>query len=404
MKISNLIRSELCVGCGLCTLETDDPKTASEQNPDKLHYPQGALTELEVPNYCPGINQSINSSHYDYFGSNVSDLKLGKIDQVFLTSSTDAAVLKKASSGGVMTEICLFLLEHKIVDKIILQRLVYTPNGPRTESLVAKTKDQILLGQGSKYCPSSLHNVIEELISDTDNSTYAIVGTPCQILGLRKLVEEKRIPSTKIYLMIANFCGGFKDYRETNSLMIRNGHDPRNVKHFQYRGGGQPGYLKIQSKTGTTSIEYPKYGAGSLINKHRRCTLCVDGVGLLADISCGDAWLGKEHQEKWPQSSICVTRNQRATAIIDEMTSRGVLRSEYTSPENILVSQHHNLTSKIDRQANRRFIDRLLGKRIPEIDFQLPKPDRGVFYEVKVKIGKLKLNAKRTIKSMSVSK
>ena len=63
----------------------------------------------------------------------------GDYNEVYLGWSKDIIIRKQASSGGIITAMCLYLLEHKIVDGIIQTRM--SPKVPYlTETVISRNK------------------------------------------------------------------------------------------------------------------------------------------------------------------------------------------------------------------------------------------------------------------------
>ena len=208
-----------------------------------------------------------------------------------------------------MTAFSKFLLDSGVVSGVISTRMDYSaPEGPRPVPYIAKSDNELLEGQGSKYCPVPLLAIGEEV--NKFSGELALIGTPCQIAGLRLLQKEGVAWATKVILTIGNFCGGFRDYRETDNLIARSGFAPDEVVDFRYRGSGQPGFMSITNSDGRVHHHaYPEYARATGIIKNFRCKTCVDATGELADFSFGDGWLDRLVMTGKPWS-IFITRNK----------------------------------------------------------------------------------------------
>src|SRR5207253_2222534 len=111
----------------------------------------------------------------------------------------------------------------------------------RTVCILAGSRAEILQSQGSKYCPVDLSVAITEI--KNNDHRVAIIGTPCQIAGIRNIQKIDPVFSKKIFLTIANFCGGFKSYDNINIIAKRKGINPNKIGFFRFRGNGQPGSM-----------------------------------------------------------------------------------------------------------------------------------------------------------------
>lgn len=264
-----------------------------------------------------------------------------------------------------MTQAAIFLLENKLVDKVLTAHFSYG-SGVKTYCMLAGNKEEVLKSQGSKYCPVDLSEAIHEI--KLNNFRVAIIGTPCQIAGIRNIQKHDSEFSSKIILTIGNFCGGIKKFSNINLIAKRKGIDPERISFFQFRGNGQPGSMMIKENTGkAVEIAYPGYVGLTGISKHLRCHLCVDATAELADLACGDAWLPRFLEDRNPWS-VVLTRNKMADNLVQEMKRLNIITTEAISPEEIKKSQHENLTSKKIRQKSRFFLYRKLGFNIPDFD------------------------------------
>jgi coenzyme F420 hydrogenase subunit beta len=291
-------------------------------------------------------------------------------------------ILVRASSGGVMTALADYLITTGQVEGAVVTGMQYGSPGPRPRTFLARNRRELLQAQGSKYCPSSPFLALTEAMKTSER--FLFLGTPCQIAALRMLQERRPELRRKFPFAIGNFCGGFRDFRETDMLILREGFSPSEVTEFRYRGGGQPGYMSMENDQGLSARRpYPEYSRRTGYIKNWRCRLCVDATAELADFSCGDAWLPRFLQSGQPWS-IIMTRTPEATSVIEAMCRGQWLLLRDVSVDEIQQSQRDNLTSKKTRQAARRRLYSLLGYAMPEFDGGFEQTDRGLLLEAKV--------------------
>jgi coenzyme F420 hydrogenase subunit beta len=361
---------------GIFVPEILDPGTVSGKGP-----------EYEV---CPGKGAPVVRMGKELFGdADHYNPQLGWHRGLLACHSRDSQILEQASSGGVMTEIARFLLERRIVEGVTVSRFTYGQKGPRTASFVAHDLDGLLAGQGSKYCPTTTNELVAACAKS--GKRHLFLGTPCQVLALRLALSREPKLRTTFPLTMANFCGGYRDFRDLDDLLERNGFDSRDVVSFRFRGGGQPGSLRaVDSQGRTLSLPYPAYGRGSLLPKAKRCLFCVDGCGLLADFACGDAWVDRlANQDGFPWS-IVVLRSPVAQRIFERIVAEGRLVTEPITEGEALHSQRHNLDSKIARQHRRMALHRVFGATLPAWDMPLPRTGGSWLDEIRTVLGKRK--------------
>lgn len=391
--MDEIVKHGLCLGCGLCTYSDAIGKT-KYSNEHAQFIP--VITETNKNDQlafqiCPGKGYNIIEEGKILYGSLNYDLELGYFYNYYAAYSNDKEVLTNASSGGIVSQLAIFLLEQNIVGRVLTTLYDYTDAGPRTKSILARSRNEILQSQGSKYCPVDLSEAIREI--KHNDYKIAIIGTPCHIAGIRNIQKYDQLFSEKVVLTISNFCGGFKNYNNISIIAKRKGIKPKDISFFRFRGGGQPGSMLIEDNNGKeVEIPYPKYVGLNGVTKHLRCRLCVDATGELSDIACGDAWLDRFTKDKNPWSVI-ITRNKKADDIIGHMIKGGIVTSEQISLNEIKLSQRENLAGKKIRQKSRFYLYQKLGYKIPSFD--------GGYYDNKINIGtEIKIFSKHRFKEL----
>lgn len=392
-SIQDVVTNDLCVSCGACC--TADPENVTqmvESKPKGIYIPVvaddsdwGAGEEFDV---CPGKGYPIKAMGESLFpNAKKEDIDLGRWHEAFVTRSLSEEVLEGASSGGIMTALAAYLLSKNIVQGVVVTGISYTASGPRPKSVIATSFDQLKEAQGSKYCPVPIFGDIGDI--ERFNGKLAFIGTPCQIAALRLMQETKPHLKDKVLLTIGNFCGGYRDLRETDRLIERASIEPGKVEYFRYRGGGQPGSMLIKNCDGVKRLlPYPDYARMTGIIKFKRCRLCVDATAELADISCGDAWI-KEYLESGKSWSIVVARSQYALGMLYELREKNLIELNDVTIDEIKSSQKGNLTSKKVRQDSRLKLYKLLGMSVPEFDGGYHQNTGGLLFELKVHLSHL---------------
>ncbi len=389
-SVDDVVRSRLCISCGACVaFGCEESVFMSEDENTGMYLPTlrrsintwGTGKEFSV---CPGKGYPIEGMGKHLFPNALnSNVDLGQWDSAFVSRSLNDSILENASSGGVMTAIAEYLLNENIVQGVVVTKMQYSCNGPRPESFIATNLDELKEAQGSKYCPVPLFGDVSQL--ESFPGKLLLIGTPCQIAALRLAQRNDSRLVDKIPFTIGNFCGGYRDFRETDKIISRAGMNKNEVDFFRYRGGGQPGTMVIRSGLKQKKLDYPGYARMTGVIKHRRCRLCVDATAELADFSCGDAWI-PEYLNSSGSWSIVMARSPLAKNILMSMKEHGRIELRDVSEEDIKLSQKGNLTSKKNRQACRIGLYRLLGMKAPEFDGGYYHKCEGFLFEVKVHI------------------
>ena len=381
--VDDVVKAGLCIGCGVCAY-SDAIGAMQYSHKQEQYVPvltDGNGNDAFGFALCPGKGYNIIADSQGLFDEARYDLELGYVYSHCAAFSNDREVMANASSGGMMTQIAIFLLESGIVDRVLVTDFTYGP-APRAACILAKSRSEILGAQGSKYCPVDLSNAVREI----KNNSYkvAVLGTPCQIAGIRNIQKNDAAFCEKVVMTIATFCGGVKSYRNVDLLARRHGIDPKGVTFFRFRGNGQPGSMLIRESGGRAAeVPYPQYVGHTGLSKHLRCHLCVDATGELADIACGDAWVPRflKSPNAW---SVVIARSRRAADLIETMAWKGIITTAGISLEEIKSSQRENLRSKKVRQKSRRRLYRALGFTLPSFDGGYD--DNGVSIALEVKV------------------
>jgi coenzyme F420 hydrogenase subunit beta len=386
--IQDVVAARLCISCGACAAVTDDASLQMHLDEKRgLFIPRrsgrtlgGTGREFAV---CPGKGIPLEAMSAARFGADLpTSPELGRYRRAWACHTADEEILARASSGGVMTHIACRLLESGVIDGVTVAKFVQGPLGPRTISVVARSRAELLDAQGSKYCPTTTNLLMREC--RRAGGRYLFLGTPCQVAALHLAMREDDGLAAVFPLTMANFCGGYKDFRYLDGMIAASGLRASEASNFRFRGGGWPGSMLVACADGREASQpYPNYRSTALVSKQRRCTLCVDGTGLLADFACGDAWL-ERFEPGTPGWSIVLARSAAAVDIVESMRRDGLLHTEPVSHDEILHSQRFNLRSKISRQRTRMKAFRLLGIPCPVYDVDLPPGVTSLWQEFRV--------------------
>lgn len=112
----------------------------------------------------------------------------------------------------------------------------------KVETIIASTKEDILSAKGSKYSPVSLYGVLK-LLKKADGNRYVVVGLPCQVQGIRKLLDVDKKLSNKIIGVFSLFCSGSQTFNYTEYILKQCGGNVDNLEYLAYREGSPTGMV-----------------------------------------------------------------------------------------------------------------------------------------------------------------
>jgi coenzyme F420 hydrogenase subunit beta len=298
--------------------------------------------EKSINEICPGVHMEhkvgLKNFHTIW----------GPLEKVRTGFAQDAEVRRQGSSGGVISALAIYLLESGKVD-FIAQTAV-----SKAEPLVnvlqkSRTSEEVIHAAGSRYAPSSPLENIRDLLRTGE--TFAFIGKPCDVAGLRSFINHNPEYKTQIIYMISFMCAGIPSIHGTHDVLEHMGADKMLLTSFRYRGDGWPGRARaVQSDGKSYEMDYNS-SWGKFLNKQIqfRCKICPDGTGEFADIVCADAWYGKDGYPDFTERdgrSLLLTRNKLGEELVNEAFLANVIKIEDLDITEISKMQPYQVNRK----------------------------------------------------------
>ncbi|WP_027218578.1 Coenzyme F420 hydrogenase/dehydrogenase, beta subunit C-terminal domain [Butyrivibrio fibrisolvens] len=320
-----ILYEEMCTGCGLCHTVRNIEFRVNEKGFESPTLKEDDLCFCDM--YCPSSRNSINEQQ-KLLSNNI----WGKNESTYLGWAQNEHVRKCASSGGVLTTICIYLIEKRIVDGII-QVKVSDESPIKTTTVISRTKDEVLRCVGSRYTESMPLYDIKRLMNE--NETYAFIGKPCDASTLSLYKKTDKEIDKKIKYIFSFFCAGEPSIDANRKLLKRlNCENEDECQELVYRGNGWPGLTVATTKKGNSSYITYMESWGTILGRDTRkiCRFCLDGIGLFSDIVCGDAWYANndlspdfsEHEGR----NIIMARTKLGNNLIENMIKEGCIIAE----------------------------------------------------------------------------
>lgn len=355
MKLN--VYEEYCTGCGLCksVLETNNGFESSGFWKPIIEK-KNQFYDMVCPVNKKNTSSSIWGTHLEYLLGHASDEK----------------IRKNSSSGGILTAIALYLIENRIVDGIIhVERdcaVAYN-----TQVTISRTAKEIFEHSGSRYSSSSPLINITEIVNEREK--YAFIGKPCDVSALKAYMEKYDTLKNIIY-MFSFFCAGVPSENAQLELLRELGClNVNECETLNYRGNGWPGYTTCYFKDGHISTMTYEKSWGQILGRDVRkmCRFCMDGIGIMADITCCDAWiLTKDKKPDFSEAdgrNAILVRSKQGKEILDAMREDKLIDCESADIDELKYMQ----TYQYERRAT--MIDRILAmvimrKDIPNYSFK----------------------------------
>lgn len=370
-------KRDLCTECGTCfgvcpkdniLVQTDE----IGQFRFKAKEPKKCILCSICYDVCPGFEVDFDRLNTEVFSAPV-DLDLpfsviGHFTNTYIGHATDDQTRSQAASGGITSALLCYALETGKIDGVYVVRMKNATEGNplSPEVYLATTKEQILMGQQSKYITIPMNECLRDIWKHGKGRKYAFVGIPCQLHGLRK--AEQCLPKLRgrIVLRIGLFCGHTMNRLGTQHLLRMVNTDQKEVEHIEYRAKQWPGNFLVQLKDGTQKlIEHSHWTTYTLtLYEKWRCHFCTDPFNQLADISVGDPWIKELHGQEG--QNVVIARTIEGTKFLDKAVYDSVIELSYLPTGKIIESGKRMIHRKKHLILAYMRIAAWIGRAVPE--------------------------------------
>lgn len=371
ITIQDIVKNDLCTGCGLCVSESAG--TLKMQWDEYGFLKPSGLDSGKAIRVCP-FNPSPEREVKDedrlaniFLGDSAQyDDRIGRFINTYVGYSKKYR--QTSSSGGIATYIFEKLLEDKIVDHLYI---VKETNGTYQYQLFSGVNDIKSISK-TRYIPVTLEDLFVNIGSI--NGKIAISGVACFIKAVRLKQYYHPELKEKIPFLIGIICGGWKSTFFTDFL-AQNAGIKASYCRQEYR-------IKDAESTasdysfGAYDMKVEKFKEmkmatvgdmwGTGLFKSNACDFCTDVLTELADISLGDAWL-PEYRLDGMGNSVVVTRSGLADQLIRKGIERGELFVCEIEKQQIILSQKASFAHRRDAVKFRLSFAKLRRKLVPYI-------------------------------------
>ena len=328
-----VIEKELCTRCGTCVGVCPVDTLAYKE--EKIIDEKGECIRCGMCSaVCPGKEFPMNEWSKKLFGKEYDTSKLfGAYQKIWNAYAMDDEIRSIGSSGGVITQILVDLLERNVVEGVAAIRKKKDA-AHEFEPFIAENREQIIAAAQSKYVILPVNQVIREIKQSGKKVAY--VGLPCQIHGMRKAMEKNTWLKDQIVVLISPFCGFNMEYSATDYLIAKSGIGKNEIEELSYRHkkGNDTGFY-IRAKSGKDFfVNKHGYTFLNLIFSPKRCWKCFDYSGEFADISVGDAW------EMGQGFSRVIVRTNTGNDLFESIMARGMVHAQPADENAIIKTQN----------------------------------------------------------------
>jgi coenzyme F420 hydrogenase subunit beta len=280
-----VIDADRCVQCGVCVAAcpTDSIGIGEDDLPELVKMCTGCSLCWD---FCPRGGLQYESTWKITGSSNGDSIEgMGHVEESYTARVRQR--IDGVQDGGFVSALLISLLEAGEIDGALLARESETERW-KGEAFLATTPEEVRLCAGSFYNQTlALGHVDFKDYDLPPNPRIAVVGTPCEIEGIKAMQARPWTWGSSqveaITLTIALLCTKSFNYEK---LMLEEIRDKRGVDLDSVgRVDIIRGKMIVQDLEGTTIFEEPirDFHGAAL----KGCDECADFMGHAADISVG---------------------------------------------------------------------------------------------------------------------
>jgi len=355
--------TEFCTGCGLCQ---NCGFTELKKDKKGLMYP--ANYSVKMQEFCDRVCPMSKSTNRFRNSKNI----WGAYKGFYTGYSLDSIIRFRASSGGVITAICCYLINNKIVDGIIHTTVAEDPTD--TITVVSKTAEEIISRCGSRYSKSSPLLSIDNLVDKSKK--YAFVGKPCDVSALVNYLKINPELVSNIVYKFSFFCAGTPTQEANDTMLSGMGCRKESCKSINYRGNGWPGCITVKDDKGVEyKLDY-KIAWMDYLGRDIRysCKFCFDSIGEYSDISCGDYWyLGSDNKPDMSEHdgiNCILSWSDNGEKLLKDIQKEGEIYLEESNIAKLKYSQP-NHANRRSTSLSRALALKVMRKNSPKYSIKL---------------------------------
>ncbi|MHA1382014.1 MAG: Coenzyme F420 hydrogenase/dehydrogenase, beta subunit C-terminal domain [Candidatus Helarchaeota archaeon] len=352
----------LCVSCEIC-------RAVCPMNAIEMEYKGGQFLPKIDKNkcincedcikVCPGIDIEV------FEEDNFEDWLNGIYIKAYSAYSKDPEILKNSTSGGIITHLILELLKRDNYEGAFV--LPFNMMNKESVKLsLAKNEEEVIESAKSKYLPASAYNLIG-ILNRKSSYNYIIVGTPCQIKGIKNFINLRKI-NEKNLLFLGLFCDKTLNFNLLKYFEDKFAKDNEKLKKFEYRNkekGGWPGHIKMYfDSRREVIVDRTERIRLKEFFQLERCLYCLDKLNRHSDISFGDCYIpGKDN----PGRSSIIIRTNKGMDIWNKYSDR----FQWEKSDIKLIKRAQGMCRKRDNLSYSRILmnkEEFFGKNYETVD------------------------------------
>lgn len=372
--VNEIVDAGLCVRCGACepACPFDIIRFDGAHLPYITDESECRVNCVRCLKVCPGGAIDFNKLDDQMFGQRPNPQSItGIVRGSYVTYSTNEEVRRRGASGGFVTQLLTYLLEHKRIDGALVLGTAVDDTGWHQRPFIARTVEELRSAAQSKYMITPMLKPLGEMEAIEGN--YAVVALPCYVHALRQYMKVSPKLRKRIKLIIGLYCNVTLEPHLATDLCAMKNVDPRQLTSLQFRSGKWPGGVQVAVGGGEPfkllkhEEMKDEFNTLKLFYTPPRCNMCIDFSAEYADLSVGDPWLrGPDGSYLYPDGRTTVlTRTDAGVTALQDAVAAGYIAIEKLPLETYMVNFEKSARYKRDLVPEYMELRRRLGKGAP---------------------------------------
>lgn len=359
-NLKDVVDWGLCTGCGACAYacSKNGVRLVNVENVGirPTFQNDSCATCGDCLAVCPGykVDSMLEAGALPKISE--ADHEFGPALEIWEGYASDPEVRFRASSGGLLTALSLYSLEREGMSFVV--HAGQDSEKPWLNKTVqSRNRAELLQRTGSRYAPASPCDGLQEI--ENSDAQCVFIGKPCDTAGAALAARSHPALDQKIGLVLAFFCAGTPSTKGTRELAGKIDVPLEKLTAVRYRGEGWPGRFRmwVRGEELPQSFSYQESWGHLQAYRPMRCQICPDGLGRVADISCGDAWEQFEGGDD-PGRSIVLVRTERGRQILHRAMDAGYVTLTAAGADAVMAAQVNLLGRR------REILGRLLARKL----------------------------------------
>jgi coenzyme F420 hydrogenase subunit beta len=379
--LRKVVQGGFCIGCGLCVV--DQPgllrmEMSSEglwqAAPARPSAPVDEPLDRRLMSVCPFGDAGLDEDGLSavLFPGLSHDEALGRSLLTAVGWVQDDAARLESSSGGLTTWLLERLLDTGAVDTVLhVAEAPASADGPRYSMVESSSLEELRLRRKTRYYPVHYAQVADALRGA--RGRLAVVGVPCFIKGIRRLVQAQPDLAEHVTFTVALICGHMKTTQWHDYLIANLKGAPEATQTFDFRHklpeerANKYGvrWESVSGDVRTAPVaQVPLSSWNYGLFKPKACDFCDDVMGETADVTFGDAWL-PGYVEDYRGANVVVVRDPHLATLLKAGSAEGHITLEPISNLQAAASQTSSFRHRRRGLAARLTAARVLGAWTP---------------------------------------